>query len=152
MVVLDFDGTLADTKKSTIEAFQKTFRQLNLPPLNEKLFEKFIGLPLESIFKNTTQLKGESLKKAIKLYRKNYDKISQKSVRLFPEVKETLEKLKQQRVKIVLVSNKGEGALKKLLSYLEIDHYFSLIIGEEKMKEKKPSPFVIKEILKKTKT
>lgn len=148
-IIFDFDGTLANTEESIIKAFQKTLRELNLPPVEDSKIKKLIGLSLKTTFEKTTKLKDESLEEAIKLYRKNYDEIAPKTVKLFPEVKETLKELRQKGIKIALVSSKGEKALKKLLANLEINHFFSLIIGEEKMKKEKPAPNIINAILKK---
>ena len=46
-VILDFDGTIADTKNSIIQTIQATLEILGLPKANDNEIKNLIGLPLE---------------------------------------------------------------------------------------------------------
>ena len=49
-VILDFDGTIADTKNSIIQTIQATLEILGLSKANDNEIKNLIGLPLEETF------------------------------------------------------------------------------------------------------
>ena len=49
-VILDFDGTIADTKNSIIQTIQATLEILELSKANDNEIKNLIGLPLEETF------------------------------------------------------------------------------------------------------
>ncbi|EEG86262.1 phosphoglycolate phosphatase family protein [Proteus penneri ATCC 35198] len=59
---------------------------------------------------------------------------------LFPHVKETLEVLASHNIPLGIVTNKPSPFIAPLLQQLEIDKYFSLVLGGDDVKEKKPHP------------
>lgn len=76
-VILDFDGTIADTKNSIIQTIQATLEILGLPKANDNEIKNLIGLPLEETFIKAAQIKERGiLEEAIRIYRENYNSIS----------------------------------------------------------------------------
>lgn len=150
MLILDFDGTIADTRLSIVATIQDTLKELGLNTVKEEEIEKRIGLPLKDTFVEVAGLEGELVDKAIKIYRSKYNEICLNTVKLFPNVKETLKKLHERGVIITVASSKGKDALNKLLKNLEISQYISLIFGEQDVVNKKPAPDMALLILKKT--
>jgi len=151
-LVLDFDGTIADTRTSIVRTFQFTARALKLPEPKESAIIKLIGLPLKDTFIQVLNLSDEKLlDQAIAFYRDKYnDNID--AVKLFPNVEKTLEFIHKQGVSITIASNKGKNGLTLLLSKLGIIQYFSLILGVQDVENKKPAPDMILRILEETKS
>jgi len=72
-------------------------------------------------------------------YRKAYPKYSD-HIKIFPEVKDVLRKLKQEKHNLAVVSNIPNQFLIEHLQRFGIDKYFKVIIGQDDCKEQKPSP------------
>lgn len=152
-IILDFDGTIADTKNSIIETVQETLKVLGYPPANEEDIQRVIGLPLSETFIQCAHITEEKpLAKAIRIYRSKYNDISLRAVRLFPEVEKTLQYLHQKGITITVASSKGKEALYALLETLGIFGYISLIVGEQDVKNKKPAPDMALLIIEQTKS
>ncbi|UTR16386.1 HAD family hydrolase [Salipaludibacillus sp. LMS25] len=148
-LILDFDGTLADTKNSIILTVRETLKYLNLPLANEEEIKKRIGLPLKTTFQDIAGLEGDNLENAIKEYRLRYDKISFETVTLFPGVRNTLEFFHGKGIKLGVASSKGKDSLALLLEHLEIASLFSFIGGEQDVSNKKPAPDIVNLAIKK---
>ncbi len=150
-LILDFDGTIADTKESIVQTIQATLSDLGIPGADEGWIKNLIGLSLRETFIRAAGLtEGETLDAAIGLYRQKYDRIGLDTIRLFPGVKEVLAELFDGGITIAVASGKGRIALKALLDRLEISGYMTLILGEEDVVRKKPAPDMVLSILEKT--
>ena len=62
-VILDFDGTIADTKSSIIQTIQATLEILGLPKVNDNEIKNLIGLPLEETFIKAAQIKEKAIRR-----------------------------------------------------------------------------------------
>lgn len=139
-MIFDFDGTLADTRKSIIKTMQKTLNYFKIYSTPDEKIIKLIGIPLKETFESITDLKGEDLYSAMAKYRSYYSKISFETVTLFPKVKDTLEALKKNNIKLGVASSRGKKSLLMLLKHLEISSLFSFIGAEDDVINKKPAP------------
>lgn len=147
-VILDFDGTIADTQNSIIQTIQATLKELQLPLANEIMVKELIGLPLKDTFERAASIKEEQiLEKAITIYRELYNIIGLSSIELFPNVKDTLEKLHRRNIILAVASSKGCDSLITLLEKLGIMSYISIALGEQDVKCKKPAPDMVLHIL-----
>lgn len=151
-LILDFDGTLADTRDSIVITIKETLKRFGIKSVNEDEVKSLIGLTLKTTFENVSTLKGEQLDRAIKEYRLLYYKIAQKSVALFPGVKETLQALHGKDIKLAIASNKGKDDLTKLLKRLGVYSLFKYIAGEQDRAKKKPAPDIANYLIKKLDT
>lgn len=148
-IIIDFDGTIADTRKSIIKTVKETLKTLGFPLFEEKKIGDLIGLPLDIIFQKVANLNGSNLDKTIKEYRLKYYKIALSTITLFPGVENTLKKLHNKKINLVIASNRDKTILNKLLNYLKIFNFFSFIVGEQDVKNKKPAPDAVNFILEK---
>ena len=150
-VILDFDGTIADTKNSIIQTIQATLEILGLPKANDNEIKNLIGLPLEETFIKAAQIKERGiLEEAIRIYRENYNSISLDTIQLFPQVASTLQNIFQRGITITVASSKGRDALLLLLNKLNISQYISYTLGEQDVVNKKPAPDMVLMILEQT--
>mgnify|MGYP002081279942 FL=1 len=70
-------------------------------------------------------------------------------IKAYDGIKELLESLKKKDYTLAIVSNKVTPAVLKGLKLCQINDYFDLIIGAEQLKEAKPNPDGIYQVLKK---
>ena len=152
-IILDFDGTVADTRQSITETVIKTLQTLGVNAPDKSAIQDVIGLPLRDTFVKAAGITDECLiAQAVKIYRELYSDICQKTIKLFPDVSETLERLYNNGVIIAIASSKGRNALVELLGFLNISHYITCVLGEQDVKNKKPAPDMIIQILTQTNT
>ncbi len=151
LLILDFDGTIADTKSSIINTIQATLNELGYGKADEKAIQEKIGLPIKDTFTAVSEIPDNQIDYAIDLYRKKYQSICMESVTLFPNVMDTLKYLSQLGIVITVASSKGKDALLLLLDHLKVRQYISCIYGEQDVKNKKPAPDMAQLILEQEK-
>lgn len=152
-IILDFDGTIADTRKSIIDTVRLTLNELTLFQPSDEKIQSVIGLPLRDTFTYAAGLSDESIiTQCIEIYRANYNDVSLHSVTLFPNVAKTLQELHTNGYILTVASSKGKTALLELLDALEIARYIKHIYGEQDVANKKPAPDMALHILEQTET
>lgn len=147
VLILDFDGTLADTKESIVQTMKFVANQLNIKDIDEKHIQSLIGLPLERTLKDVFSLDKKQIQEATLLYRKHYNEIAIDTITLFDGVKETLQHLYKEGIELTVASSKGRESLIKILKKHHVHDMFSFIGGEEDAKNKKPSPDIVHHII-----
>lgn len=149
-IIFDFDGTLADTSNLIVATMQKTASDLGLPCRTEDRIKSTIGLRLEEIppiLWTDTNVSGEIF---AEVYRKNFEDLKYKfPVTLFPYVKETLSKIKEDNSNFYLAvaTSRSHKSVEELLDQLNIKEYFDYILGGNDVIEGKPNPESIFKIL-----
>ncbi|MBN1214993.1 MAG: HAD hydrolase-like protein [Candidatus Lokiarchaeota archaeon] len=134
LISFDLDFTLIDNQEGILNSFKYVFKEFNIAEKINDDFKKTIGLPLEIVFKNISNIDPKEL---INSFRKYYAKKGIYQVVLFPEVANILNSLKKHNIILGIVTSKKQELAKKLLENLQIIEYFDFIIGESlKIKSK----------------
>lgn len=151
LFIFDFDGTLGDTKECVIASFQKAFVQNNLPKAPREHIIHTMGLSLPISFRQLTNnlLTDDMYDKLVSDYRAAYHVFLTQKTQLFPEVKETLQKLKKKGIILSIATSKKTELVKRNCEYLSIESYFDLFIGDDMVIKKKPDPEMLHQTLKK---
>lgn len=149
MLILDFDGTLANTKESIIQTMKFVASNFNIKNFDEKTIESLIGLPLKTSFEKAFSLDEKLIHEATLIYRKHYNEIVIDTISLFDGVKDTLFDFHHKGINLTVASSKGKEALIKILKKQNIYDIFSFVGGEEDAKNKKPSPDIVNLIMDK---
>lgn len=150
ILILDFDGTIADTSRAIIAAVGHTLRHFGLLMPDEQEIRNLIGLPLHDTFSKAARIADENLiSDCIKEYRVYFNRNSNDLISLYPYVRETLEELHEDGIVITLASSRGKCSLVHLLDKLGISHLFSMVVGEEDVEKTKPFPDAVNLILSK---
>ena len=158
VVAFDLDGTLLDSAGDLIETLNILLKENNLSLMKKSDVNNLVGNGALAMIKkafqknnisNINDIKLNNLKsKFLKIYSKNYAKKS----KLYPYAKEILKELKLKNYKIILVSNKPEYYVKKIIKYFDISKYFSAISGGDTFAYRKPDPKHLYETIKLTKS
>jgi len=77
------------------------------------------------------------------LFHEYYDEHCLTDIRLYEDIKEMLELLSQNKYILSVATNASVEYAKQMLSYLEIDHYFDMVIGASCVENPKPHPDMI---------
>ena len=150
LVILDFDGTLADTRELIVRTNQEAQRQMGYPITDEAGIVATIGLPLwKCILTMYPQLSQEELPNWIKTYRAVFDVLKEQIVpSLFPGVKETLALLTHKGCTCTVASSRGVDSLNAFLKNMGIAPYISYVLGAEDVTQGKPHPEAVLKTLK----
>ncbi len=148
-LILDFDGTIADTKQSILVTMQLVADHFSVKKFDEKLVENLIGLPLKDTFEKAFSFDEKSIQDATIFYRNHYNEIAIDSISLFDGVKDTLLHFHKKGINLAVASSKGKEALNKILRKHPIHHLFSFVGGEEDVSNKKPAPDIVNLIVAK---
>lgn len=152
-LILDFDGTIADTTQAIIATVEYTLRHFGLPIADEEEIRNVIGLPIHDTFSKAAKIADENLiTECIKEYRANFNRICDDLICLYPGVTETLEDLHKNGIAITVASSRGKNSLLHLLDKLGIALFVSLVVGEEDVTHTKPAPDAVNLILSATQT
>lgn len=164
LLIFDLDGTLADTSRDIADAINYA-----LKPFGQKIYSveetkaivgSGISKLLESLIPphphlakrgNRSGLEKESREDAKEVvtgrFLKYYSEHMLDNTKAYPHVKETLSKLGN--YKKAVVSNKREAYSKEILDGLGLLQYFDTVLGSDSVREKKPSPAPILDLLEK---
>lgn len=155
LLIFDLDGTLADTGQDITDALNHALKPFHVREYSLEETKAMVGSGisrlLESLIPPDPPLpEGETgnPKDIVTARFLDYygNHLTDHTV-LYPHVKETLSQLGRYR-KAVL-SNKREKYSGEILRALQIGEYFDLVWGSDSVREKKPSPLPILDLLEK---
>lgn len=135
-VLFDLDGTLIDTNELILASFTHTFKQYDLSFTRDELKE-FNGPPLWDTFYAINPEKAEEM---VNIYREHNHRHHEEYVTLFPNVIETIERLKANHIKLAIVTAKMREGVNIGLNITGLDRYFDTIITVDDVNHPKPHP------------
>lgn len=141
LCLFDFDYTLADTTRPIVECFRHTFETMNLDGFDREKAIKTIGMTLDDAFSELTGIKDkQKIQELVAVYRVKSDEITIQNTVLFEDTLETLQKLKNNGIKVGIVSSRMGSRIDKILEHLNCRNYIDSIIGYEDVSAHKPNP------------
>ncbi len=157
LLIFDLDGTLADTGQDITNALNYALepfesRKYSLEETKaivgsgiSKLLESLIpdDSPLAREIRKNNGQKPEDL--VLGRFLEYYDNHLIDNTHAYPYVEETLTKL--DGYKKAVLSNKREVYSKRVLKGLKMLHHFDLIWGSDSVREKKPSPVPVLDMM-----
>ena len=141
IIILDFDGTLADTTGVIIRTMQATIKELGLPYRTDQQCAAMIGLRLVEIppvlFPETeldVELYAQTYRRLFKVYN------TEGAVELYPNVVETLRELNNRGVVLTIASSRSKASLTDYVVNLGLTDISTYVVGADDVKEGKPDP------------
>ena len=151
LVILDFDGTLADTQSLIVNTMQQTIRELNLPPRTDNQCAAMIGLPLKKTFTQLIDMDDAMGDKCAETYtRLFFENNKPGAVPVFPHVVETIRALHDAGTIITIASSRGRDTLIDFLREMNMEQYISFVICATDIDNAKPAPDMVLVTLDKT--
>ncbi len=125
LLIWDFDGTLADTLQTGLEIYNQLAERHKLVPVTDPdavrgmSSQKFLKAHKISLFK-LPRLVREFL-----ALQKNY----LTEIRVFPEIPQTLERLRRENLQLGVVSSNSEENIRTCLKANGVEDQFDFIVG-----------------------
>lgn len=140
-IILDFDGTLGDSKSLILTTIKQTIEQLGLPRQSDEACSAVIGLPLKEMFTTLIPMSSDMAETCAETYRRLFDINNVPgSVPAFPGVVDTLRELHGRGLELTIASSRGKDTLPELVKEIGIGSMISLILSANDVKNAKPHP------------
>ncbi len=148
LIILDFDGTLADTQPLILSSLQRTIRELHLPSRTDDECKSIIGLPLKECFVQLLQVDDSTAEKCAEVYRRVFDEDNHAGVvTLFPHVLDTLKALHERGLQLAICSSRARPTLNAFIKTFKLEDYVSMVVGADDVQHHKPHPEPVQIIL-----
>ena len=115
-VLFDMDGTLLDTLEDLRDSTNHVLRQMGYPERSLEEMRRFVGNGAEKQIRRAVPegTGEEKIMEALTAYRAYYQDHCQIKTRVYDGLLDMLNELKEKGVKMAVVSNKPDAAVKKL--------------------------------------
>jgi pyrophosphatase PpaX len=135
-VLFDIDGTLLDTWKLVVYAFEHALKEQGIS-IDRDTIVTTVGPPLPETYKLLAP--GADTDLLVETHRSFQVDNLHLSVS-FPNVQETLQKIQDKGIKMSAITNRSKRSSIKTLELASLDHFFEIVLSAEDMKNNKPHP------------
>ena len=133
LAIFDFDGTLVDSAPGIVAVMRQVVEEYRFPHTILEEWKNLVGVPLmrqcEIIFPDRSE---EFWLEVATRYRAIYDTQAIEICPLFPTLKQMLERLKQEQIKITIASSKRRYLISSVL-----DHHNPLVTLDQLLNDAK---------------
>ncbi len=126
-------------------ALNYALRPFGYPPLSNEQTMKLVGDGISRLIEKVIGEDRKEFEQIRQSFLDYYGKHIADHSRPYPDVVETLERLKD--YKKAVVTNKREALARDLLRQLDLNRFFDLIVGSDTTEETKPSPVPLQYVL-----
>ena len=146
-VILDLDGTLIDSVPDLDASLNGMLSDMGLPSVNEAQVRMFVGRGTPHLVRSTISVHldeetvATAFDKALTLFYRHYRNFNGERSRMYPNVREGIEKMVAKGLKIACVTNKPSVFTEPLLAKNGIYSFFDAIFCADSFPKKKPDPF-----------
>jgi len=146
-IILDFDGTISDSRDDIAAAQLWVLQQLGVNTVRKEQLYPHIGKTLQETFAILLPpALHERIPEAVELYAGYYPPRSLLTTRLFPGVRETLEALHRRGKRFAVASTKRGTGIRRATDHFNITGLFAQLQGSDDMPYK-PDPFIVNKII-----
>ena len=127
----DLDGTISDSAQGILNSVLYALGRMGIEsPPRESLYY-FIGPPLIRSFSQGFDLSEEEARRAVLLYRENYNVRGIYECRAYEEIGEALRALRAKGYRLTLATCKPRVLAERVLEHLELRDCFDFVSGPE---------------------
>ena len=140
-IVFDMDGTLLNTLEDLTDSVNYALQICGYKERTLDEVRRFVGNGVRVLMNQAVPAgtSEEDIVKCLTIYRKHYSENMQHKTRPYEGIIELLKSLKEKGIKLAIVSNKYDSAVKALCKDYFQD-YIRIAIGESPEVAKKPAP------------
>ena len=141
LIILDFDGTLADTRGLIVRTMQQTLLALGLESRTDEQCAAMIGLPLKQAFTNLMPMTDEMGERCVETYRRIFNENNAAyTVPTFPNVLETLRQLSEEGYTLTIASSRSHRSLMEFVEDMHLNEVIPYVLGADDVTQAKPHP------------
>ena len=143
-VILDFDGTIGDTRSLIVRTMQQTIGELGLPARTDDECAAMIGLPLKQTFPGLIPMSVAEGDLCGGVYRRIFA-VNNKpgAVPMFPGVADTIRRLHAEGMLVTIASSRLRPSLTAFVGEMGLDEYIPYILSVSDVEHAKPAPDMV---------
>ncbi|MGN6651190.1 phosphoglycolate phosphatase [Trinickia sp.] len=144
--IIDLDGTMVDTADDFAASLNGMLAELGARPITREEVVGYVGKGSEHLIHLVLSARFSAeetearFAQALDRYQAHYAEINGRHTRLYPDVERGLAALSKAGMRLACVTNKPHRFAVALLETHELARYFSVILGGDSVKRKKPDP------------
>ncbi|HEY6872577.1 MAG TPA: HAD-IA family hydrolase [Geobacteraceae bacterium] len=141
LIIFDLDGTLTDSLADLTDATNQMLAGFGRPALDCEEVRNLVGQGARRLVERAMpDAPAGEIEKGLKVFLDyNNAHIADKTT-LYPGVRETLDKLRADGMRLAVISNKNVLLCRRLLDLLGVGGYFADVLGADSLPSRKPSP------------
>ena len=148
-VILDFDGTIADTRALIVSTMQQTITELSLPSRTDDECAAMIGLPLKQTFTDLIPMDDATGDLCAATYRRLFAENNVPgAVPMFPNVKDTILRMHAAGMLVTVASSRLRPSLTAFIDEMGLAPYIPYILSVSDVERAKPAPDMVLKTLR----
>jgi phosphoglycolate phosphatase len=141
LLIFDLDGTLIDSKRDLADSVNATRVWMGFPALPDATVSSYVGDGAPTLIRRAFPGAGEDdLARALRHFLDYYHEHMLDATTLYPSVREALDRFRDARVPMAVLTNKPVRFSVQLMEGLGLEKHFFRIYGGNSFEEKKPHP------------
>lgn len=147
LIIFDLDGTLIDSAPDLAMAVNFMLKKLKRKSFSEDMIREWIGNGASVLVKRAlcgkkeySEIDENQFKEALDIFLDYYGKNLTYKTYLYPNVKDTLNYLKDKDYLLAIATNKPTKFIAPILKHFSIDSYFDIALGADSVINRKPHP------------
>lgn len=152
LLIFDLDGTLIDSKLDLVHSVNAARRLMNLPAISEELVSSYVGNGAPVLMRRALGpgASEEEVQRALEFFLAYYRDHMLDHTRLYPGVREALDRLHENGTKMAVLTNKPVRFSQAIVHGLGLSGHFFQVYGGNSFEQKKPDPIGIETLLRET--
>lgn len=147
LAIFDWDGTILDSIDTIVNSVHGAARDLNLSILDNQTVKNIIGLRLDTAIRQLyPELSADELTLFLEKYTKHFHSLEKTAPNLYPNVLETLHKLRESHVLLAVATGKSRVGLDRILKMVGMTDFFDATRCADETAGK-PDPKMLNELL-----
>lgn len=149
LAIFDLDGTLLNTLEDLADSTNYIMRKFGYPERTLKEVRCFVGNGIRKLLERSAPVgtPAEEIDRMFEQFKEYYGAHCADKTKPYDGIMELLSDLKEQNIKLAVVSNKADYAVKALCEQYFCG-YFDEAVGERTGIARKPAPDTVNEVLK----
>lgn len=140
-VIFDLDGTILNTIDDLADSANEILRQLSCPVHETEKYKYFVGNGIPKLIERCLPADRQELKEeALRRFYEYYDRHSKDKTAPYEDIEETLNTLKENGIKLGVITNKADAIAKKIVPYYFGEGIFDYVRGLDETISAKPDP------------
>jgi phosphoglycolate phosphatase len=149
LVVFDLDGTLIDSQRDLVLSVNAARARMGLDPLDDDRIASYVGNGAPTLIRRALgdEASQEDVDRALEYFLAYYREHMLDNTRLYPGVRETIERLDEAGLPMAVLTNKPVRFSQELVKGLGVGSFFRRVYGGNSFSEKKPHPMGARTLL-----
>jgi phosphoglycolate phosphatase len=149
LLIFDLDGTLIDSKLDLVHSVNAARALMDLSPISEDVVASYVGNGAPVLIRRALGPSASEahVQHALQYFLAYYRDHMLDHTRLYPGVKEALDRLLESGIKMAVLTNKPVRFSRSLVEGLGLRGHFFQVYGGNSFDQKKPHPVGVRTLL-----